>query len=404
MQERLKALIDKVHGYEVRLEEMEFTVHFRDREREIEMLFTDVLGSRGISLIYGPRGAGKSTLAEVIVRGANELGEINRNYAFVHLHLDEGIIKELKIQIPNLSDDVINQLKNVFNLDINLGPIGFSIKLGNAIYVLAEVVKRYGLDDRMIVVFLDDVDKYVKRLGYDVLEAVANAIPDIIRREGVKMQVVFMVSDQAAADVVNKVGPKGGLTPYLLWNLPRRAFEEVINEISEKTGVEYVDTDLLWNLLGGNVRELEKLVSRYRWDVKTWLQDEVINFIRDVLKANIDLRTFKDVNEVLEAIIEKGRVAARDYGLGEFTGQPDAIEGAAKFLENNVMIKTRMRGIKYLSELPREPWVGSDFAYQIPAYYWVLRAMIEQGRVGVSVNDILRTINTSANASRGNSL
>ncbi len=75
-------------------------------------------------------------------------------------------------------------MKNVFNLDINLGPIGFSIKLGNAIYVLAEVVKRYGLDDRMIVVFLDDVDKYVKRLGYDVLEAVANAIPDIIRREG----------------------------------------------------------------------------------------------------------------------------------------------------------------------------------------------------------------------------
>ncbi|MCG2893069.1 MAG: hypothetical protein L7H00_05990, partial [Vulcanisaeta sp.] len=142
---------------------------------------------------------------------------------------------------------------------------------------------------------------------------------------------------------------------------------------------------------GGNVRELEKLVSRYRWDVKTWLQDEVINFIRDVLKANIDLRTFKDVNEVLEAIIEKGRVAARDYGLGEFTGQPDAIEGAAKFLENNVMIKTRMRGIKYLFELPREPWVGSDFAYQIPAYYWVLRALIEQGRVGVSVNDILRT-------------
>jgi hypothetical protein len=34
----------------------------------------------------------------------------------------------------------------------------------------------------------------------------------------------------------------------------------------------------------------------------------------------------------------------------------------------------------------------------------VLRAMIEQGRVGVPVNDILRTINTSANASRGNSL
>ena len=126
--------------------------------------------------------------------------------------------------------------------------------------------------------------------------------------------------------------------------------------------------------------ELEELVSRYRWDVKTWLQDEVANFIRDVLKANIDLRTFRDVDEVLKALIEKGRVVARDYGLGEFTVQPNTIEGAARFLENNVMIKIRMRGAKYLSELPREPWVESDFAYQIPEYYWVLRTMIEQGR------------------------
>jgi hypothetical protein len=89
---------------------------------------------------------------------------------------------------------------------------------------------------------------------------------------------------------------------------------------------------LLWNLLGGNVREPEKLVSRYRWDVKTWLQNEVINFIRDVLKANIDLRTFKDVNEVLEAIIEKGKVAARDYGLGGVHGPTRCYRGGCQVL------------------------------------------------------------------------
>jgi hypothetical protein len=37
--------------------------------------------------------------------------------------------------------------------------------------------------------------------------------------------------------------------------------------------------DLLWQLIGGNVRELAVLIGRYNWDVKPWLQGEIVKMI-----------------------------------------------------------------------------------------------------------------------------
>jgi hypothetical protein len=35
------------------------------------------------------------------------------------------------------------------------------------------------------------------------------------------------------------------------------------------------------------------------------------------------------------------------------------------------------------------------FAYQIPAYYWALRTMIERGSVNVNSDDVIKVINKS---------
>ncbi|MFP3196459.1 MAG: hypothetical protein RXQ74_06280 [Caldivirga sp.] len=61
------------------------------------------------------------------------------------------------------------------------------------------------------------------------------------------------------------------------------------------------------------------------------------------------------------------------------------------------MIYLGMPSCRYLSELPREPWGGGRFAYQIPAYYWALRAMIERGSVNVDSDDVIKVINRSRN-------
>ncbi|MFP3259282.1 MAG: hypothetical protein RXQ57_07510 [Caldivirga sp.] len=39
------------------------------------------------------------------------------------------------------------------------------------------------------------------------------------------------------------------------------------------------------------------------------------------------------------------------------------------------------------------------FAYQIPAYYWALRTMIERGSVNVNSDDVIKVINKSRNSS-----
>jgi len=77
-------------------------------------------------------------------------------------------------------------------------------------------------------------------------------------------------------------------------------------------------------------------------------------------------------------------------GSGEFTGQPDAVEGVLGLLENNIVIDVSPPGVWHLSKLPSEPWIGKDYAYQIPAYYWAIRAVVEIGKANVTPEDLLK--------------
>jgi hypothetical protein len=63
-------------------------------------------------------------------------------------------------------------------------------------------------------------------------------------------------------DVADKLGGKGHSTLYLFWNLPRRSFEKILNEVLRHVKVN-VDAELLWQFLGRNMRELDELVNNY---------------------------------------------------------------------------------------------------------------------------------------------
>jgi hypothetical protein len=95
-------------------------------------------------------------------------------------------------------------------------------------------------------------------------------------------------------------------------------------------------------------------------------------------------------------MIDDGNSAVREYGLGEFDGQPDIVRNDYGLLEKNIIINVGLPRVTHLSELPSEPWVGRDYAYQIPAYYWALRAMIKRKSINVAPEEILRMMSTSA--------
>ena len=92
------------------------------------------------------------------------------------------------------------------------------------------------------------------------------------------MKALLSVSDQAAISVIDKLDSKGG-PRYLTWNLPERAFKEVTSEAIELTDAENVDVDPN----GGNMRMLDEVI-RLGWNMKTWLNEQVIAAICDAFK------------------------------------------------------------------------------------------------------------------------
>jgi len=93
-----------------------------------------------------------------------------------------------------------------------------------------------------------------------------------------------------------------------------------------------------------------------------------------------------EVNEII------GRMHETVVGFGEYGIRFRDREGDYGLLENNIVIN--LTGAEHLSGLSTEPWIGKRYAYQIPAYYWVLRAMIRKG-VNVKPEDVLREIDES---------
>jgi hypothetical protein len=113
---------------------------------------------------------------------------------------------------------------------------------------------------------------------------------------------------------------------------------------------------LLWNLIGGNVRELGNLVFNYGWDLGKWLEGFImVNIPKNALR--------------------------RGKGIP-----------IKALLRRNIVIKVRVPNGKQLSELPKEPWINDEYAYQLPAYYWVLEAMAKEGKINVSPEYVLKII------------
>ena len=139
--------------------------------------------------------------------------------------------------MPGLGNEVINELRDAFMLDVGIDPIRFTVKMESVINIIAKTLERYRLRDKMVVVLFDDIDKYTEMYGHGVLEAVVNAVSDVIRRRNASMKAIFMVSDQVAVNIINRVGPKGGLSPYLIWNCRGRRLKMLLVGFRRSSGL-----------------------------------------------------------------------------------------------------------------------------------------------------------------------
>ena len=411
------ALIGKMHNVRVPFGGR-YMIQFRDREHEAGLFLREVLRYSGLGFIYGPYGAGKTTFLSTM---AQVINSINQPTGILIAYMNftrDAIQAELPRGLISRRDEIVSKLEGMVRVNVPIGPSpgSISIDLGQVLdaarYIIKAILDKYRnstSDIENLVIIYDGLDDFLKeRVGvnsYIILSTkasfFANSLENLSKDlwgelTGKAKKILFAVSDQAAMKVAETLISKAKAltTPYLFWSLPKAAFECVVKDVADLTGASSdIDAKLLWNLMGGNVRELEYLALRYGWVVDKWLRARVVDFLTGFMS-----------NEELNWLIESGqRVMRTELRRDEqFVGQPDAVALNDLYVEQNpllrrlfelnILLRVNIPMTEPLSELPSEPWIGEHYAYQLPAYYWALRAMIEGRKVNVEAGSILKAI------------
>jgi len=115
---------------------------------------------------------------------------------------------------------------------------------------------------------------------------------------------------------------------------------------------------------GGNPRALGEI---RKWDVERWVMQKVIGGIRSFAR-DLPIEVRGKAPEEISASLDK----------------VDDIDWA----EPSIW-KPMLRHNIY-SEIPREQWIGREFAFQIPAYHHALKAMARKRSWDISPEEVIR--------------
>jgi len=409
-QERRRRLVEvlkaKIHKYKIKLKigESDVEVRFVDRDAEVEKLLGIPAAVKwdGVTMLYGPKGSGKTTFSKALAWAFSSLG-FDPGYRVVLAEYEGGAVS---VSMPEDLSERMNAektLKRVFNtanvsVGVGIAPFFLTVSVGvkgegrqnphvDAVRWLLEhlassiankpeegvrkyifIVDEYRVSSvEKAKVFIDTIPNTLSRLNQGLYQRLGKSAPDI--------SLVITTSDAVAAKLT---GPIGGKVGWLyMWNLPREASEDYAGQIGlferapGELGVRREEArELLWRLAGGNPRSLTIMTEK---GVMPWL--------------GIMIAEVADTINVLE-----GRMGGRLWSaLGEVLERVDAISKYEDlrdiFLSENMVI--RFVGAEPISPLPREPWVGRLYAFQIPAYYYTLKVIHKNRSLEISPRDVL---------------
>jgi hypothetical protein len=79
-------------------------------------------------------------------------------------------------------------------------------------------------------------------------------------------------------------------------------------------------------------------------------------------------------------------------GVGEILESVDNIYKhrlLSYMLRSNIVIEIDIAD-STISEIPREHWIGREYAFQIPAYYYILKTAVRKKSWEISPEDVIR--------------
>jgi len=384
----IEDILARVHSYRVRSRIPGVRPRFVDRDPEIKRILSDpsVFGHGMVTVLYGPKGCGKTelfrALAESVDPGRHRLvvarakRELKRE--------EEGVVELVRLYAPG---GVLEKLGEVLGTLLRRAqvqspaPVPISIRgedVGYAALALARAAIAYRAGIGKVVAVADEASARNTNIFKDWVEDLADTAAEYAEKyaeEGADFSVVVLTSDAVAAKLTDSVGDK--VNWVFMWNLPREAAENLAGQLgavgraSRELGVGREEArELLWRLAGGNPRDLDTIAEK---GVISWLSSRAAKVV------------------VTISMLE-GRIGGRLWGaLGEVLDSVDSISRHEElyntFLSKNMIIS--FVGAEPISPLPREPWVGRWYAFQVPAYYYALRAVHRKRSLEIGPGDIL---------------
>jgi energy-coupling factor transporter ATP-binding protein EcfA2 len=373
----LKELIERVTLSLTRYTMTELNIgslRFVDRVREAKAILDEsekaVLNGM-ITVLYGPKGCGKTSLFKALHDIVTSMEDADVDVVLV------GSEKEAwraeKLYAPKSLGEILKEVKGILGFDISsTGEVTSSLAIDatKIISLMVGYIAQLLKSRRKVIIVLDEVkadssERLAEFRGW--LEGFANTLKwdagKYWMEKGGSISVVALTSDALVSEIRYKVGFK--VNWALIWNLPYNAMVELAEQLNLS-----VDAELLWRLTGGNPRALTSIRSR---GLELWLRADVV--------------------DVLARIVEGLRGEWRGDVWSEITEAVSNIDDASfrlkiALLKHNVLIYTG--GVyAYISDIPKEEWVGRYYAYQIPAYYYALKAMVARRSLHVTPDDIL---------------
>jgi hypothetical protein len=60
-------------------------------------------------------------------------------------------------------------------------------------------------------------------------------------------------------------------------------------------------------------------------------------------------------------------------------------------LRENIVIMLTI-DVGRISEISEEPWIGREYAYQLPAYYYILKTMARKRSIGIEPREVMKQL------------
>jgi hypothetical protein len=234
------------------------------------------------------------------------------------------------------------------------------------VYDIVEAAEGSELEGRLFI-FIDGVYLYVKKEAENYrlwLDGMDDAfLHNRLKRGTAKIVIMTSGDSMATWSIVPHMAIY--VRDAMMWNLPRREFEALVDALELKDHPE-----LLWNLTGGNP---EALIAIWDRGLREWIEFEISrlgHMLMESIREGGEEELWREVEELLS--------------LPEFPPK----ELSDRMRDAGMLAK--IERYNRLTEIPEEPWVGKHYAFPIPAHYHILKIMTRKRSTDIEPEEVIR--------------